>query len=101
MVSDKTVALIAYVLSIDNRRNIMEALYGKYMNPKKIWEITGISSELTSHTLRQMKKRGLVICINEEEKKNRIYCLTDLGTEVCEHLEEYSKVMFVYKPKTV
>ena len=41
--------------------------------------------------LREFKDHGIVICLNEDRRKNRVYHLTDLGREIAELIEEKEK----------
>ena len=41
-----------------------------------------------SNVLKQLKETDVAVCINEENKRNRIYRLTDTGKEILEYIEK-------------
>ncbi len=48
---------------------------------------SGIRNNHISKVLSELKEKGIVICTNEDDRKNRNYHLTDLGFEIAEELK--------------
>jgi len=83
----KILALAAFVLASNRRNAIIELLYKhKAASPSAISKETHISRGNISNALREVKDKELVICINPEAYKGKVYCLTDLGEKVYKHL---------------
>jgi len=83
MVSDETLKKWAYVHCSTYRIKVIEYLDKKgYDIPKNIANGIGIRTNHISIVLRDLKKAGLVECINPEVRKGRLYRLTEDGCEV-------------------
>ena len=93
--NEKIIGLIGYVLMADSRKKIMEVLLGKYATPFGLATTCDMSISLSNMTLKSLKEKGLVKCIDYSSKRHKIYCLTDMGAEVSRNLEEYSKLMIL------
>ena len=57
------------------------------MIPTEIAHDSGIRTNHISKVLAELKTKGIVVCTNEDDKKNRNYHLTDLGKEIAEELK--------------
>jgi len=88
MVSDKVLVLSGYVEISSKRLRVMNVLSQDVKMPKNIAEESNILQNHISKILRDMKMHDLVVCINEEARKGRLYRLTPLGVDVKEHLVE-------------
>ena len=77
---------VKYVSSSKYRTNVMKALKEGGKMPKELSEDTCILQNHMSNVLRQLKEHGLVVCINPEVCKGRVYRLTDKGEEVVENI---------------
>ena len=83
MVSDEILTKWAYVHCSTYRIKVIEYLDKKgYDIPKNIANGIGIRTNHISIVLRDLKKAGLVECINPEARKGRLYRLTTEGHEV-------------------
>jgi predicted transcriptional regulator len=85
---DEFMKLFAYMKISSYRLKTLNALYEGDKNPTQISKTTGIRVTHTSNVLRDFKDRDIVICLNEDRRKNRVYQLTDLGREIAEFIEE-------------
>ena len=65
----------------------MKSLKGKVLIPTEIADKTGIVRNHISNTLRDLKDKGLVECLNPKDKKGRLYRLTDKGNNIVEKLK--------------
>ena len=59
----------------------------KYKLPSNICKENGLTSSQVSNALRDLKNKGLVICLNESVSKGRLYKCTDLGLKILEKLK--------------
>ena len=80
----------SWILSGTQRMAVLKAL-SKPMTPSLIREKSicyneKVSLNNCSNILRRFVERGLAVCINEQDKRGRIYKLTELGEEVREQL---------------
>lgn len=77
---DKTlIDAISLIKSSPNKKLILKKLINKILTPKEIADLTNIELNNVSTYLRQLKDNKLIICLNEERRKGRLYQLTDLA----------------------
>ena len=80
---------ISLLKNSEYRRKILESLSDvNYLTPSEIAEKTEIRLNHISNFLKDLKDFNLVICLNDEEKRGRLYQITKLGKKV---VEEYGK----------
>ena len=84
---DETLKILGYVVSSTYRTEVMKTLIDKPKIPSQIAADTGIKLNHISNVLNQLKKKGLIRLINPEDKKGRIYELTDVGLEIAKELK--------------
>ncbi|MBQ9024833.1 MAG: DUF2250 domain-containing protein [Methanobrevibacter sp.] len=83
MANDEILKKWAYVQCSTYRVKTLEYLEKTgYDMPKNIANNVGILQNHISTVLSELKKAGLVECINPEARKGRLYRLTDTGVEV-------------------
>jgi len=70
------------IISSEVKISIILVLYKKILTPKRISQLTNKRINHISTYLTQLKKNNIVICLNEEMKKGRLYKLTELGNKV-------------------
>lgn len=81
--SDELMSLVAYVLISSYRERTMTVLFNNgAMTPKFIALNAGFRLNHVSKVLGELKEKELVVCINEEVRKGRLYKLTDMGKKV-------------------
>lgn len=81
--SDELLSLAAYVLISSYRERTMNVLFKNgAMTPKFIALNAGFRPNHVSKILGELKEKELVVCINEEVRKGRLYKLTELGEEI-------------------
>ena len=54
--------------------------------PSQIAKEINVNTSQVSSALSDLKKKNLVICVNEEVRKGRLYKCTDLGKELVKRL---------------
>lgn len=79
--------LVAYVKISSYRLKTVLSLNGSDKTPSQIAKDTGIRINHISTVLKKLKELGIVICLNEDEKRNRVYQLTPVGREVVDCLD--------------
>lgn len=66
---------VDYVRNSGYRTRVVKSLNGSIKIPSEIAEDAEIFNNHISKTLRQLKERGLVECVNPEAKRGRLYRL--------------------------
>ena len=79
------IAPVALYRSSKYRQKVLSCLKGKTMTPSEISEQVGIRLNLVSMVLTKLKENGLATCLNEQNKRGRLYELTELGEKVVSH----------------
>lgn len=81
-------SLIGFIEVSSARKKTFKAIGNeKYKLPSSICKETNLSSSQVSNALRDLKNKRLVICLNEEVSKGRLYKSTELGLKILEKLE--------------
>lgn len=83
---DETLKLFAYINISSYRANAVRALKDEQKTPTRIAKDSGVRLNHISKILRELKECGVAVCLNEEDKKYRIYELTELGKVIAENL---------------
>lgn len=83
----------AYVAASTYRSRVLQSLYGHgdtevYKTPTQISRETGIRTNHISNVLVDLKKHQYIECVNEHRRKNRLYCLTDYGKDICNFISD-------------
>ena len=88
--------MCAYVEVSTYRNRVMSSLYGDevYKTPIQIAKESNIRPNHISKVLHELKKCSLVQCINEERRKGRLYCLTEKGKQICDHMVLQNGVVY-------
>ena len=84
---DETLVLYGYVISSSYRTKSIKALKNGEETPTKIANYADIKVNHSSKVLRELKEKNIAVCINEEERKNRIYKLTSIGQEIADYID--------------
>lgn len=71
-----------FVVSSKFRESVMKSLSKSDNTPTKLAKLNDMNVVHISKALQQLKKRGLVVCLNEKDRMNRIYSLTEMGWNV-------------------
>ena len=84
----KTIHLLSFVKSSKHRKNIILYINDKTKIPSEIANNLNMSYTHTSKYLNSLREEGLVTCLNEKDKRGRLYQLTEDGLEILEILKE-------------
>lgn len=77
---------LGYVIASTYRQAVLLALTESVLCPTEIVEKTKYPQSHISKTLRELTSRSLVVCLNPNDRKGRLYSLTQDGRIVCAQL---------------
>ena len=83
----KTIDTLSFIKSSKYRTKILLFIGNKTKIPSEIAKHVNLSNTHTSKYLNSMKEKKLIICLNEEAKRGRLYQLTEKGFETLEYLK--------------
>lgn len=83
---DKIIRLASYIDSSSHRSLVFNDISNSIKTPKTIALETGLRPNYVSKVLRDFKARDIVVCINEEARKGKLYELTELGLKIFSYL---------------
>lgn len=86
MNNDNLFKLVGYVMASDYRTKILKSIGEDIKIPSIIAEEIGLRTNHVSNVLKDLKEKNLVICLNEEARKGRLYKNTDLGIEILKYI---------------
>lgn len=79
-------SILGYVKVSKYRTDTLKTIGHTYKMPTEIARETEFKTSQVSTALIDLKKKNLVVCLNEDAKKGRLYRCTELGHEILEHL---------------
>lgn len=86
MDNDELFKLVGYVMASDYRTKILKSIGENIKIPSVIAEDIGLRTNHVSNVLKDLKEHDLVVCLNEEARKGRLYKNTDLGLEILKYI---------------
>jgi len=87
MNDDEKYKIIGYVIASKYRLNILKSLNDTVKTPSLIAKDIDLRTNHVSNVLKDLKENNLVVCLNEEAHKGRLYKNTDLGIEILKYIE--------------
>ena len=87
MEESKLFEILGYVKVSPNRTKTLKSLGHEIKMPSEIARESNTSTSQVSAALADLKRQGLVICLNEEVRKGRLYKSTELGLKIIEFLK--------------
>lgn len=78
--------ILGYVKVSPYRTNTLITIGNDLMMPSEIAKKLDINTSQVSSALSDLKEKNLVVCVNEEVRKGRLYKCTDIGLEIIEKL---------------
>ena len=79
---DNEKIIIEFIKLSKNREKVFRALEGETLKPTDISKKTGIHRNNISRTLSQLKEKDLVRLLNPENKRGRLYELSEYGKKI-------------------
>jgi len=84
--NDEIISKLAFVRSSKHRENIILSIGYGIKIPTELAKNIDISSKHISKYLGELKDNNIVVCLNEQDKRGRLYKLTPIGKEILEYL---------------
>ena len=79
---EKLIIPYSSVIASRNKRGIILVLHDRILTPSDIAGELDIRINHISNYLTELKNRKLVVCLNENSRKGRLYQLTELGKQI-------------------
>ena len=80
--------IIGFIKVSPSRYKTIKALSSSdYKMPSEIAKETNLNPTQVSNALHDLKNKDLIICLNENAKKGRLYKTTKLGLKILEKLK--------------
>ena len=79
--------ILGYVKVSSNRTKTLKNLNTDIKMPSEIAKEINVNTSQVSAALSDLKSQGLVVCLNEEVRKGRLYKCTESGLEIIEFLK--------------
>lgn len=74
---------ISIIKNSEYRKKILLSLANvNYLTPSEISQKTKLRLNHVSNFLKDLKDNKLIICLNDDEKRGRLYQITELGKKV-------------------
>ncbi len=78
--------LVGFVKVSQHRIKTLESICIELKMPSEIGRETDLRTSQVSRALGDLKSKNLVVCVNEEVRKGRLYKCTPTGLEVMKYL---------------
>lgn len=78
--------LIGFVKVSRYRVNVLNAIGTSYKMPSEIAREVDLRTSQVSRVLADLKRENLVVCINENVRKGRLYKCTSLGFQIMKYI---------------
>lgn len=79
---------LGYVMASTYRLKVLQYLGKGVRIPSDIANEVGVRTNHISNVLADLKRNNLVICLNEDAHKGRLYKNTELALDILKYLEE-------------
>lgn len=79
--------ILGYVKVSPYRKNTLKSIGSNLKIPSEIAKEINAKTSQVSAALTDLKKVDLVVCVNEEVRKGRLYKLTELGFKILKDLD--------------
>lgn len=86
MNNERLYYLVGFVKVSNYRAITMKTLGTNLKMPSEIAHETNLRTSQVSRVLGDLKRENLVVCVNEDVRKGRLYKCTPEGLEILEHL---------------
>jgi predicted transcriptional regulator len=83
----KSAKEIGYIKLSQHRKKVFLFIKNELKLPSEISKATELGINDVSRALKGLKDKKLVRCLNEEEKRGRVYTLTEKGLEILKYIE--------------
>ena len=84
--SDEELDKYGYVSSSPRRSSVVKTLHESPETPKKIAKKSDINMSHVSNILNELSEENIVICVNPDRNRGRVYRLTEVGSKIARKL---------------
>ena len=77
---------LGYVMASTYRLSVIQYIGNGVKIPSDIARKIGVRTNHISNVLSDLKQNGLVICLNEDARKGRLYINTELSLEILKYI---------------
>lgn len=77
---------LGYVMASTYRLSVIQYIGNGVKIPSDIAKKIGVRTNHISNVLSDLKQNGLVICLNEDARKGRLYKNTELSLEILKYI---------------
>ena len=88
MNEDELLNSLGYVMASTYRLSVIQYIGNGVKIPSDIANKIGVRTNHISNVLSDLKENGLVVCLNENAHKGRLYKNTDLALAILKYLNE-------------
>ena len=85
MNQEELYSIIGFIKISPIREITLRSVENKIKMPSEIARETGYRTTQISAALIKMKEKNLVVCLNKNARKGRLYTTTDYGKEILRH----------------
>ncbi|MBP3791692.1 MAG: MarR family transcriptional regulator [Methanobrevibacter sp.] len=78
--------ILGYIKISPYRTNTLKTIGNELKIPSEIAKELDVRTSQVSAALHDLKEKKLVVCVNEDARKGRLYKCTQLGLEIMEKL---------------
>ena len=79
--------MVGFIKISSTRYKTLKTLESSFLMPSEIARSTGLGTTQVSNALHDLKEKNLVVCLNENASKGRIYQNTPLALEVLNRID--------------
>ena len=87
MENTEIMKVLGFVKISPYRTNTLKSIGDELKMPSEIANEINIKTSQVSAALTDLKSKSLVICVNEEVRKGRLYKCTPLGLKIIKYLD--------------
>ena len=87
MNQQEIIVLAGWIKASSYRNRVMINLGNKTKTPSSIARDSQIKMNHVSMVLKALKEKKLIVCLNEDSKKGRLYQMTNLGKQVTQAMK--------------
>lgn len=89
--------LLVFINRSSYRVRVLKAIGTGVKIPRQISKESGLLINHVSNILKELQQKDLVVCINPEFRKGRMYKLTDNALELIDYVEYTKRYSTLYK----
>jgi len=88
MNDDEFYDIFGFVKASRYRILTLQSIGEDLKTPTQVARELNVQTSHISSTLKSLKNKGIVVCVNENVRKGRLYACSDLGLKILEELND-------------